>query len=821
MRTLFARFSIVLLLAAGSEKADAASYTIDTIAGSSWVGDNGPAYLAILLQAEGVAADANGNLYIADAGDHRVRHVGPDGVIHTVAGTGTRGFSGDGGAAAAAQLDAPYGIALDAYGNLYIADLGNARVRRVAADGSISTVAGGGALAPGGVNEGAQAVQVALSAPRNLALDGAGNLYISDFSGHRVYKLNPFGALTTAAGTGVAGSSGDGGSAAGAQLAYPAGIAVDRQGSLYIADSGNHRIRKVSGGTISAFAHAATPTGLALDGSGVLYVADPSAGQVLKIPPSGAAAAMNVAAQDVFVTANGNLYGSAGVVVLQIRNSGAVSTAAGGGNPGHGDWGPALQARLNHPAGVAMDSAGNLYVADRDNHRVRRVGTDGVITPVAGTGIAGNAGDGGLGELAQLNSPGSVAVDSAGNVYIADTGNLRVRVVTTDGHIRGGTVLGLLSPVYAIPDNAGNIYIADEAAGKILKAGSNGVPATLLEGLDSPHGLALDGNGNLYFTETGAARVRRLTPAGVLSSVGDGVWSTPRGIALDASGALWVADAGRERVYRIDPAGQIAPVAGMGVAGFSGDGGAADAAGLAYPWDVAAGPAGVVVIADWDNHRVRRLTPTVPSQPPAGPVTSPAVDAVNAAGLAPGPIAPGTLLLLRHTGLTPTQIPDTQILFGSLAARIVSADASGILVLAPQEIAGLASVEIDVLYKSSKLAAISLSVAASAPALFTDAAGNAAAGNEDGSVNSASNPAPRGSVVALYGTGLGAPAAPASVTIGGYASEVLYAGPVSGYPGLFQVNVQVPSGYVAPGDLPVVVSAGTASTQAGVAVWVN
>jgi len=226
MRSLVACLYLAALPAAGFD----ISYTITTAAGSDWVGDGDPATRAVLLQAEGITADFNGNIYIADAAGHRVRKLSPSGIIQTVAGTGVRGFSGDHGPAGAAQLNSPYGLAFDARGNLYIADLGNARVRRVAPDGTITTIAGGGEFPAGGDNEGSQATAVSFSAPRNLALDGDGNLYISDFTAHRVYRMSPDGSLVTAAGMGIAGFSGDGSVATRARLSYPAGLAVDRQG---------------------------------------------------------------------------------------------------------------------------------------------------------------------------------------------------------------------------------------------------------------------------------------------------------------------------------------------------------------------------------------------------------------------------------------------------------------------------------------------------------------------------------------------------------------------------------------------------------------
>ena len=564
-------------------------------------------------------------------------------------------------------------------------------------------------------------------------------------------------------------------------------------------------------GVIAPVARAATPTGLALDGAGALYLADPSAGQVLKFPVVGPVTKMSIAANDLAFGIDGNLYVSSGAAVLRVAASGAVTAFAGGGSSAFGDQGSARQARLNHPSGVALDASGNLFIADRDNHRIRRVSADGTITTVAGTGQPGDSGDGSSATQAQLDAPSSVSVDAAGNLYIADTGNHRVRRITPDGRIAAATNQGLLAPVYAIPDGAGNIYIADADAGKILKAPVGGVPATLVSGLASPRGLALDGQGNLYFTEASGARVHRLAPDGTLTSIADGVWNIPRGVAVDSSGNVFVADTGLQRVFRVDSSGQAAAIAGTGAAGFSGDGGPARAAQLGYPWDVALGPGGVMAVADLDNNRVRALTPQ--SQPVVSPLVQ--ADAVNAASLAPGPVAAGMLLLLRGTGLTPDQAGDALVLFGPYQGRILSVDAAGFLVFTPPQIAGMGSVTINVIRQGVLVAQIAEAVADAAPALF------AAIGNQDGSVNSQANPAAHGSVVSLYGTGLGVSGAPVGVSIGGAAADVLYAGPVEGYPGLFQVNAAVPEGYLGSGDLSVVVTVGAASSQSGVGVWVE
>ena len=791
----------------------AGSYGITTVAGSDWVGDNGPATFAILVQAEGIAIDLAGNTYISDAGDHRVRKVSPAGVITTVAGTGIAGFSGDGGPAASAQLNSPYGLALDGVGNLYIADLGNARVRCVTPDGNIATVAGGGALAPGGANEGSAATAMALSAPRNVAWDGRGSLYISDFNGQRVFHLAPDGSLTTVAGTGAGGFSGDGGPATLAQISFPAGIAVDASGAVYFADSGNHAIRRIANNLIATFARAATPTGLAFDHFGTLYAADPGAGEIVVMPASAQAYAITFNAQDVVCAFDSTLYAASTGAAWHVSFSGPSTMIAGGGSFAHGDGGPATLARLNHPAGVAVDSAGNIYIADRDNHRIRKIDLKGNISTVAGSGSPGNSGDNGPAPAAQLNSPESVTVDPFGDLYIADTGNARVRVVNTAGLIFPVSASNLVSPVYALADSHGNVFIADAGAGAVVEL-SAGATITLAANLASPRGLALDAAGSLYVTEAGAARVDRIAPGGAITTVGEGSWNIPRGVAVAPSGDVFVADTGLQQILHVDIAGNVSVIAGNGSAGFSGDGGPGTLAELNFPWDVALDSRGNLDVADLENNRVRQLTPSA-----SAPLTL-RVSAVNAASLLPGPVAPGTLVDLLGTGLTPAQSSVTQVTFNQVAAQILSITNAAVLVVAPAQLAG-STAQIEILSNGNLLAQLSVAIAAAAPALFADSSGQALANNQDGTLNSISNPAARGSIVAFYGTGLGVAALPVSATIGGYSAPVLYAGPVVNYPGLLQINVQIPAGYLAPGDLPVVITVGSASTQRGVRIAVN
>jgi len=329
------------------------------------VGDGCPALLAGVDGPGGVVSDAAGNLYLADSNDERIRKIDArTGLISTVAGNGTQGYGGDGGPAAQAVLNISNNegaLALDGVGNLYLADTQNGRIREViAATGIITTVAGNGAYAYGG--DGGAATAASLAWPRGVALDAGGNLYIADTDNSRIRKVDGrTRVITTVAGTGITGYGGDGGAATAAQLGQPTGVALDAGGNLYIADQDNNRVRKVTAST------------------------------------------------------------------------GAISTIAGMGIRGYGgDGGPATAARFNliYGGGVALDAVGNLYVADTQNSRVREiVAATGLITTVAGTGLSGFNGDGLAATQAQLAYPVAVGVDGRGNLLIGDTYNGRVREV--------------------------------------------------------------------------------------------------------------------------------------------------------------------------------------------------------------------------------------------------------------------------------------------------------------------------------------------------------------------------------------------------------
>lgn len=337
-----------------------AAQVITTVAGngaSTYAGDGGPAVNASMSEPEGVAVDATGNIFIVDEDNNVIRKVNTSGIISTVAGTGTIGYTGNGGLATLATLNSPASIAIDRKGNLFIADTWNNAIRKVDTAGIITTVAGNGLGGYGGDN--GQATQANLNLPEGIAVDVQGNLYICDSGNNRVRKVNTSGVITTIAGTGAAGYGGDNAAATSAVLNYPSGIAYDTaSGNIYVADETNNRIRKI----------------------------------------------------DV---------------------SGVITTFAGTGTAGYGgDGGLASAATINAAEGVAIDTAGNVYISDSGNSRVRKVAPNGIIHAYAGSGVAGFSGDGGAALAAQLFTPKGIATDITGNIFIAEYFNSRVRKVS-------------------------------------------------------------------------------------------------------------------------------------------------------------------------------------------------------------------------------------------------------------------------------------------------------------------------------------------------------------------------------------------------------
>jgi sugar lactone lactonase YvrE len=563
------------------------------VAGAStlrgYSGDEGLATNAQLNGPSGVAVDAAGNLYIADSGNNRIRKVASGtGIITTFAGTGAAGYFGDGGLASNARFYGVYGMALDSAGNLYIADYFNSAIRKVSAEtGIITTVAGTGNAGYSG--DGGPATRAQLNYPADVAVDGSGNLYIADFQNARVRKVTAAtGTITTVVGNGVTAYTGDHGPAADAELVAPLGVAADEAGNLFIADEANYRVREV-----------AAATGIITTVAGNGFPADSGDG--------GQATSAELFANGVAVDRSGDIYVLGDRIRFVAAATGVITTVAGKGGPTYsGDGGPATSAQLalgtflGVGAGLAEDGSGNLYIADYSNNRVRKVDAEtGIITTVAGNGNPGSLGDGGLATNAELLGPSGVAVDSSGNLYIADSSNNRIRKVTA--------TTGIISTV-AGTDNAG--YFGD------------GELATSAE-LDYPQDVAVDGSGNLYIADYQNARIRKVTAAtGIISTVagtgstgyfGDGGLATkaelilPTGIALDGSANLFIADEATNTIREVAAAtGIITTVAGNGTYGYSGDGGPAASALLANPSDVAVDGAGNLYIAEGD-FRIRKI----------------------------------------------------------------------------------------------------------------------------------------------------------------------------------------------------------------------
>ncbi|MDP9235829.1 MAG: NHL repeat-containing protein [Chloroflexota bacterium] len=655
--------ALFLLFGSTTPRTEAAAGIITTVAGGG-VGDGGPATSGVFYSPVSVAVDGSGNLYVADSNNCRIRErVAIGGTITTVAGNGFCGFGGDGGPATSASLNGPIGAVVDSSGNLYIADPGNCRVRKVVlGTGVITTVAGNGTCAY--VSDGGPATSTGLNYPSGVALDSTGaNLYIADMFDCRVRKVViSTGIITTVAGSGTLncfGTLGDGGLATSASLSWPAAVAVDGAGNFYIATLVDCRIRKVTVGTglITTVAGNGTcndPIGLGDGGlatSASLY--DPSA------------VAVNSAGTDLYIADSGNCR------IRKVIVASNITTVAGSGAFGDGcgaysgDSGAATSARLNGPSGVALDAvAGNFYIADTNNCRIRKV-TSGTITTVAGNGTCGYSGDGGAATSASLSAPSGVAAGN-GIFYVTDTNNCRVRkvsagVITTvagngtcgyGGDGGAATSASLSSPDGVALDASGNLYIADNSncrvrkvtvAGTITTVAGNGVCDYLGDGaaatsasLDSPDGVAITAGGILYIADYGNCVVRKvILSSGIISTFagsavgsppvvtcdfsGDGGAATsatlsfPSGVAVDPSGNLYIADYGNCRIRKVSVVdGKITTVAGNGTCGFSGDGGAATSAMLYDPSGVAVS-GGNLYIADSTNCRVRKVLLVAPA----------------------------------------------------------------------------------------------------------------------------------------------------------------------------------------------------------------
>ena len=849
----------------------AANGALTTIAGTGVPGDSGdggPATSAQVNSPAGMAVDASGNVYISESTGNRVRKIGPERTIQTVAGTGVAGYSGDGGPAAAAQINTPNGVSLDAAGALYIADTNNYVIRKVAPNGTITSVAGNGKLGYGG--DGGPAGGGQLAFPYGVATGTAGNLYIADTWNSRIRKVDTGGTLSTYAGNGTA-WWGDGGPATSALLYSPWGVAVDGGGNVYIGDSLNNRVRKVStDGVISTVAG----TGAArYSGDG-----GPATEASLNAPDGVA-----VDAEDNLLIAD-----SDNSLVRKVTPGGIISTAAGSGVWGDaGDLGPATAAQLMVPVGVTTDTAGNFYVAESWGNRIRKVTADGMIDTIAGNGSYGYSGDGGPATAAELQFPSGVAVDGTGNVYIADTYNYRVRKVATDGTITtvAGTGVGgfsgdggpataaqLLGPYDVAVDAAGNLYIADSQFGPVRQVAPNGtITSVVASGIALPYGVTVDGAGDLFVTDGIAGTVHMFVPLGsravliaTLSHAGNFTVGQPGKWSVVVSNALGAAATGGQvSVSEIASAGvTVGGMSGTGWSCASNTCSRSDSLGpgASYPpiaITAQVGSVGQVInqvsVTGGDSPATGASDLAMIAQPLAGLAVAPegAVNAGSyAASVAPGSIAAvfGSFLLNSVASAQALPLPSTllglSLQFGGMAAPLFYASAGQVNLQVPWELAGQTQASLVGAGNGQTSAPQTANLAPFAPAIFTmDASGGGQGAILDAGYRlvDSSNPANPGDTVQIYCTGLGAvthqpatghpaPSNPLAqtttsptVTVNGGLAPVAFAGLAPGLVGEYQVNVHVPGSASSQGvaqEVPVVISIGGAASNTAT-MWVR
>ena len=532
---------------------------INTIAGGGQfqvTGIGGPASSVPLGLIQGVTTDRQGNVYASDASNFLVVKIAPSGVLTIVAGNGTAGTGGDGGPATSALLQTPGSLAVDTAGNVFFVD-GN-RVRKVTPQGIISTFAG--SLTPGDSGDGGPATQALLSSPQGLAVDTGGNLYVS--SGCRVRKVTPQGIISAFAGNGQCSTTVvEGVPALNSPLNSPSGLAIDQNGVMYIAQLQDGRIRRV--GTDGIITTIAGASGRGVSGDG-----------------GPATAAMLNAPTGLALDSAGDLYISDNYRIREITTNGIIHTVTGSGTPNFtGDQGPASLATISPPTGVATDASGDVYIADSANFRVRKIDSSGIITTYAGSGNLGFAGDGGQARDAVLNTPWGIVVDPAGNVLFSDAGNHRVRKIAPNGvitTIAGGSAPGfagdggpatqalLNGPLGLALDPAGNLYVADSQNRRVRKIDPDGIittvagngPPTNPSAFDSGDGgravdatlssvndIALDTQGNLYILENlllAQWAIRHVSPDGMITTFASGLGENLESIAVDAKGNVYV-----------------------------------------------------------------------------------------------------------------------------------------------------------------------------------------------------------------------------------------------------------------------------------------
>ena len=614
---------------------------------------------------QGIAVDPLGNVYVADANNHRVRRIDADGVVTTIAGSGTAGYLD--GPGAAARFYTPYDVVFSPLGEVMVADYNNHRVRRIGASGVVGTLAGSGTSGTtDGIGDKAQ-----LSGPSGVAFDANGNLLLVERISHRVRRISATGEVVTVSGSTVGFAEGK---PADAKYSMPSGIEAAPDGSVLIADRNNHRIRKLATTKVVCSDGVACTLDACNKGTGKCSFApigvggacnDGNACTVGEVCGSSGACAGGKAkacsdgndcsidscnifsgecvfsptdglcSDGMFCTVNDRC--TNGSCVGDARD---VFTLAGQAVAGVQD-GKGANAKFNVPQGIDVDAAGNVWTTDFSGQSIRKITPKGVVVTVAGDATAGFVD--GKGFLARFNTPSGVAADASGGAYVADRGNHRIRAIKSDGTVstfagsgsatfQDGT--GAAASFYypeGITFHAGTVFVADtynhrirtiDSQAKVLNlAGSGG--ATWKDGKGAaasfyyPRGLDADNKGNLYVADSTNHRIRRIEPDGTVTTVAgsgqpsfaDGKaavasFSTPYGVAVGSDGSLWVADTNNHRLRLIDVQGNVSTIAG-GQAGFLDE--AANLALFNTPRGIAIDSKQAVYVTDGTNHSIRKL----------------------------------------------------------------------------------------------------------------------------------------------------------------------------------------------------------------------
>lgn len=584
--------------------------TVTTFAGSGIAGSsNGTGTGAGFRNPFDIAVDAGGNLYVADSKNHKIRKITQAGLVSDFAGNGLVGHD-DG---QNATFNDPAGVAIDKNGSLYVSDSGNNLIRKITADGTVSTLAGSGAAG----NANGAGTSASFNGPIGIAVDAAGNVFVADSYNHLIRKITPAGVVNTLAGTGTAGDADGTGTAA--SFKDPIGLDIDAYGNLYVTDTQNDKIRKITPqGLVTGITGQATPGdangdlasatfntpfGIAVDGDGNLYIGDTNNNLVRKItvikyaidkslPPglkfdnktgniSGMPTSVSPAA-DYHITAYSAGGSSTATVNIEVRDNNAVSpppkisyvtpqnyivgrtiapltprndggpvpagvygdvtVLAGNGQKGNAN-GAGASVSFNAPNAVATDPNGNIYVADKANNLIRKITPDGVTTTFAGNGVAAVVD--GQGTAAGFNGPEGIATDAEGNIYVADTEGNVIRKITPDG-------------------------VVTTLAGTGATGGDNGPAATAT--FNKPLGIAVDDAGNVYVTEEGTCMIRKISVSGNVTrfaggacgnadgTLATGQFSHPRGLVADSKRNIYLADFDNNRVCKIDASGKITTV---------------------------------------------------------------------------------------------------------------------------------------------------------------------------------------------------------------------------------------------------------------------